>query len=998
MKQLQRTLGLSLLLLLAGITAFGQTTATLSGTVTTDGGPLPGATITISSPALQGTRTTVSGINGGYVFPALPPGDYAVTIALEGMQTVTKKVHLSLSTTATADADLKLSAVTEAITVTASSPAVLDTPQVSANVSSKLVDDLPLGRTVLAAADLAPGVNSNTVQTNQLSISGSPGYDNLVMVNGVSITENVRNQTLALFIEDAIQETTVLTGAISAEYGRFTGGVVNSITKTGGNEFSGSFRDSLSNNSWTNKTPYAGEADHLDKINSIYEATLGGFVMRDRLWFFGAGRKQSTSSSAETYRTNIPYATSTDAKRWEAKLTGQITPKHSIVGSYLKNDSTSTNTRFTSSSYDLNSLSDRKDPQSLLSAHYNGIITNNFLVEGHYSQRKYDIAVGNGAQYTDLLRGTLIRNAGDGLARFNSPTFCGVCDTESRNSDGYTVKGNYFLSTAGTGAHNFVAGYERFDQQRYANNHQSGSDYRMQVTDVVRVPGSTTPLMSPEGLLYPVVTNSAATSYLRWTPIFVGANQNHLGQDSLFVNDRWDLSHHWSFNVGLRYDKNDAKDGQGNQVSKDSAISPRLSATYDIQGNGRHRVQASYNEYVTMVGEGPGTSADAAGSPGTIDYIYGGPAINAPGTPQNELLDAHQALQMIFDWFFANGGTSNTALLKPNGAKNVPGYDYVIDSNLKSPKVTEYVLGYGVQLGRTAYAKADFVSRDWKDFYAFRIVQGSPIRTDFLGIEHDVATVYNTDDIKRQYRGVQLQAAWRPNRFNTGLNYTWSKLRGNDTQESASSGTVGNTTLTDFYPEYLGFKQSLPIGYLAGDQRHRARMWVGYDVPMPEMIGTLNVSLLQNYGSGLPYSAAATIDAFSYPGAPNITSYAESQLGYPVYYFSGRGAYRTDTITSTDLSFNYGRKIAAGVQLFAQAEMFNIFDESGVTNVNTTVYTSLNSQCKKADGTRCSVFNPFTDTPVEGVNYVKGPNFGKPTAASYYQTPFSYRFSLGLRF
>src|SRR5215212_4676502 len=101
--------GLLVVVLLAAVPLFAQfTTGQLVGTVTdADGSPLQGVTITISSPALQGTRTIVSGEGGGYHFPALPPGVYSVSFDLEGMQHVTKHVTVSLAQTARADADLK---------------------------------------------------------------------------------------------------------------------------------------------------------------------------------------------------------------------------------------------------------------------------------------------------------------------------------------------------------------------------------------------------------------------------------------------------------------------------------------------------------------------------------------------------------------------------------------------------------------------------------------------------------------------------------------------------------------------------------------------------------------------------------------------------------------------------------------------------------------------------------------------------------------------------
>jgi len=200
-----------------------------------------------------------------------------------------------------------VSAVTEAITVTAAAPAVLETQEVQSDLTAETVEELPIPRTLQATTLFAPGVSVNT-QTNGIQISGAYSYDNLFLVNGAVTNENLRGQTHNLFIEDAIQETTVHTGGISAEYGHFTGGVVNSITKSGGNQFSGSLRDSLDNPSWTRKTDFPNQADPIDKINATWEATLGGRILRDRLWFFSAGRYRDRATDFATI-THNPCAT-----------------------------------------------------------------------------------------------------------------------------------------------------------------------------------------------------------------------------------------------------------------------------------------------------------------------------------------------------------------------------------------------------------------------------------------------------------------------------------------------------------------------------------------------------------------------------------------------------------------------------------------------------------------------------------------------------------------
>src|SRR5256885_1400449 len=137
---------LAAVLLIAVPGVFAQTTANLTGTVSLGGNPLPGATVTISSPNLLGTRTAVTDANGNYNFGGIPPGDYTVKFEMESMQTVTKTVRVGLATTSRSDADMKLTAVAEAITVTASAPAVLETTEVQTNITAKLINDLPIAR------------------------------------------------------------------------------------------------------------------------------------------------------------------------------------------------------------------------------------------------------------------------------------------------------------------------------------------------------------------------------------------------------------------------------------------------------------------------------------------------------------------------------------------------------------------------------------------------------------------------------------------------------------------------------------------------------------------------------------------------------------------------------------------------------------------------------------------------------------------------------------
>ena len=112
---------------------------------------------------------------------------------------------------------------------------------------------LPINRTPAAIAALAPGLTTNTPNGGQVTISGGFAYDNVFLIDGVDANDNLFGTSNPVFIEDAIADTQVLTSGISAEYGRFSGGVVNVITKSGGNEFSGSVRVNYTNDDWRSR-------------------------------------------------------------------------------------------------------------------------------------------------------------------------------------------------------------------------------------------------------------------------------------------------------------------------------------------------------------------------------------------------------------------------------------------------------------------------------------------------------------------------------------------------------------------------------------------------------------------------------------------------------------------------------------------------------------------------------------------------------------------------
>lgn len=975
------------LLLVSTASLFGQgTTGRLSGNVTLENAPLPGVTVTVSAPTLQGVRTAITDVNGNYNLGALPPGRYNVSFEMEGMTTVAKTAEVNLTAVARADADMRLSAMAEAITITADSPSIVAETQVQSDIDADLVENLPMGRTLVATVNLAPGVTANGVRAGSLVISGAPSYDNTFYINGSVVNEVLRGQPLDLFIEDALQETSVLQGAISAEYGRFTGGVVTAISKSGGNEFTGSLRDSFTNPKWNEATPL--EEDRNDKLSETYEGTLGGRIIRDRLWFFGAGRYVQQSQENFFLQSTEPYNTDREQTRIEGKLTGSLTTKHTLVGSYLDlTDDLTGRCLGNGGCWEPRTLATLESlPQTLLSLNYSGILTNNLLVEGNFADSELQF-IGSGGQRGSFAESTNIFFAAVG-GFGGAPSFCGNCTDESRKTEAISLKGTYYLSTAGLGTHNIVGGVEDFSEQLLSNNNQSGSDFTVWTFNA--------PQRAADGTLLPVFGRNAG--FIIYWPILELSQGNDQTTQSAFINDKWDLNRHLSFNLGARYDQNDGKDSSGATVADDSKFSPRLGVTYDVRGDGRIRLNASYSEYVSKISNGNiGDAASPAGSPSYLYWLYAGPTIRG--------LDSQAALAAMDVWFQGIGGINNrTPGVFLGGGAN--GIQTQIPQTLKSPAVNEVALGVGYAFSNNGYVRFDVQDRKWSDFYTTRTDQTTGRVDDPLAnAEVDLSIVQNSNDFVREYQAAIVQAGYRLfNRVNIGGNYTWSELTGNHRGETGGAGPIADTG-RNYYPEFLSYEQNNPVGFLPEDQTHKLRAWASFD--LATRVGNFNFSALQRFDSGTPYSAIGSIDVEQSNACPQCPENADLYVSVPSgvnYFFSDRGEFRWDDLTATDLALNYALPIGK-LELFIQGELLNVFNESAQVFGDQTVETAFDDPFDPDDNpTGLRAFNPFTETPVEGVHYRLGANFGEPltptTQATQgdFQLPRTYRFSAGIRF
>jgi len=383
----KRSLRFTVVLLAAMLVATGAlaqvTTGRVIGTVKDRNDvPLPGVTVTVNSDALLGgQRSTITDGAGDYSVIGLPVGLYTVIAALPGFVTQERHdvkvplggaaaVHITLPEGGTFEDEIQVMAETP----------VIDPTQVS---NSQTFDATYLQNAAIGSANRsyqnmlyqAAGADSSTESAGNPSVFGSTSGENTYYIDGMDTTDPITSTFAANFNYDAIQEVQFQTAGYEAEYGRTIGGVVNLVTKSGGNQFSGTF-----------DTRFRSEAfyesgDHYDanELNAQFidiAATLGGPLMRDKLWFFVAyeyvNNEQTPTFSTNTwgFEGNYPFA----------KLSWQAGTSWRVVGKYSGDPVTIANANALNTQYhDPTAMANRDQGGFIANGELNGVLSDSLM-------------------------------------------------------------------------------------------------------------------------------------------------------------------------------------------------------------------------------------------------------------------------------------------------------------------------------------------------------------------------------------------------------------------------------------------------------------------------------------------------------------------------------------------------------------------------------------------------------------------------------------------
>lgn len=342
--RMPKTVQLAIALILfctSSLGAQGVDTGSLRGRVTdASGAPMPGVTVmAVSESIMGGSLTAVTSQEGLYRFPSLPPGVYEVRMELTGFQSIAiEEVRVNVGIALTIDRQMAVSSIQETLTVTGESP-IVDTKNTSGEVSwtGELLQKVPSARDLWSTLQQVPGLvmakeNIGGIESPFLSnfqVHGSVRGAHQYNFNGLDMSDMHSGIGLGYFNTDSFEEIQFSTSGISAEHSR-GGLVMNTVTKSGGNRLSGQVAgyyesSGLQSTNVDDELRQRGVQGAGAPLDYLYDLTgsLGGPISRDRLWFFGAGRRYAVSP--KVLNCTLPDgSTCTDGVRLP-NVTGKVT-------------------------------------------------------------------------------------------------------------------------------------------------------------------------------------------------------------------------------------------------------------------------------------------------------------------------------------------------------------------------------------------------------------------------------------------------------------------------------------------------------------------------------------------------------------------------------------------------------------------------------------------------------------------------------------------------
>jgi len=909
-----------------------QTTGSISGRVSDEtGGALPGVAVEAHGAALQGRQQAVTDSSGIYKLPLLPPGNYEVTVTLSGFAAANRMTAVALGGDTRIDFVMRPSAK-EVVTVTAGTPVIDHTSTtIGANLDQHAITTIPTDRNFASIVQVTPGVSTQTDPYNPsndstaITVYGSSKSENAYVIDGVD-TSGVEYGTQGTTLNyEFIQEVEVKTGGYEAEYGRATGGIINVITKAGGNEFHGDVFGYYDSDSLQANTTNVGESAQGASAGfkrSDYGVDLGGFIVRDKLWFFGAyDRVENTLKNVLTAgpSTGQEFDTKSTRNLAAGKLTYRLGDSGTILGSFFEDPRVDTGA-INDANHTLNG-----EPNTFLGRQDFG--GQNYVLRGDY--------LFGGSWLVQLQ-----------AARHKERNAIGPATAEGDVVE-FVDQTNGSFQTGGFGLiqkKNFVRDHYAAALSKFLGSHEikAGLEYEKQTADVIkRMSGGQQVLIfanpntaSPEPLIYQHNYWTTKDASIEDAPLSeLNASPEHK-MTTFYLQDKWNVFSNLTVNAGVRWDRQQIIDSAGvRQIDLKHDWAPRFGFVWDPTRDQKTKVYGSFGRFYEQI---PMDLVIRSYSYERQPHIYN-------YSPSDFHPDPNAEADL--------GKQSNIV-----GANIEPA-----DPNLRGQYLREFIVGgerevmpdfaVGLKYVYRNYGQVieDFLSDPAAGVYSIGN-PGEGIMKYVYDYNYD-ATPYPAQKPKRIFRGVELDATKRfSDRWSVLASYLWSKLDGNYDGEFAPFTNVGADPNISAAYDYADFATNhfldgtlesyTPItngGPLANDQRSQVRVSGTYVAPFG-----LNVGLTAYYRTGTPLSRMGFVDGY----------------GRYELFLTQRGSEgRTPSIYEADLHLGY--PLAVGpVTINLLADVFNIL------NAQRAVLLDQRWDFQEADNSSPTPTNPNYKKPV----------------------------------
>ncbi len=923
---------------LFGVVFCGSINAALTGVISgkiddIGDNPLPGVTVVISGPNLQGDRTAYTNENGVFRFPELPPGKYLLTAQMMDMKKVEyPDIEVDVNKTTQVNFMMEMTDVEMTVVITADAPIVDVTSTTQAinienEFTSKLPGDMDYQDSMILTGGMVGGGNPQ--------VRGGTKMDNLYLLDGVDTTDTLTGTFGSNIAADALEQTEVQTGGFSAEYGRALGGIVNAVTKSGGNKFSGSLRMRYTDNTWESSSFYETTEPERD-ITWLPTMTLGGPIIRDRIWFFLTA--WYFNNDQDTHVLSGPNDDRQDPS-------APVSQDRTIMRPYIKFTMQPASSHKVTLKWNEEFWQDKSDNAA-------NNVTVSTLTDYEQGGPFY------GLDWTWLISGKSFMNF---QTAFSEVYLNDVPANGDYSTPGYEDQARDITDRAPTEFRknsrnrlNFNASYSWFMEEFIKGSHdfKAGAEYQhLWVDREVGIPG---------GFYYTFnTTGTGGTPMDQMTEVYSGGRTKYYGYyGAAYLQDSWkfreDMTLNWGFRPELMLFQNDVKKAQteeikgrepktstDNYVAEFFNVAPRFGYSWDIRGKGSDKLTVVLARYYNM------SHLQIAQAVNELDTEYRTWKRDLrDGMTDNEKYDFSGSEEKFMDNDSRYAPDSEWEVYDTESFEN----NDTVNPDLSPEYADEFQIGTehevfpDVSVGwNYTYRKTKNIVEDvgvWRktstdEWFLAWDVPYDDYRRDVEDHPNIGARDYQLDHYTitnlpgfgdRDYNGLELSVRTQKKNFTFIGSYTYSIVEGTvfgDQPDFAGGGYSASTSVTSFSAYYDTPDLSRNVyGKLPYDINHYIKLNPAYDFFSGKLYAfSLGVSYF--YRNGYAYSRRYQDPVYNsyavYPG--------ESDQWHPEWQGleKGQGNYRMPPVSVCDLSVQKHFPLRQG-KLGTFSVIFDVFN------------------------------------------------------------------------